>query len=83
MRAGAWRWLDAVEVPLVEQSESYLVTLGPPAAPVAQWIVAEAQLAIDAATVAALGVQAPGAVFTVAQRGDSAVSPALALGALI
>ena len=80
---GAWLWLDAVEVPLVEQSESYLVTLGPPAAPVAQWIVAEAQLAIDAAIVAALGVQAPGAVFTVAQRGDSAVSPALALGPLI
>lgn len=80
---GAWLWIDAVDVPLVEQAESYLVTLGPPAAPVAQWIVAEPQLAIEAPTAAALLAQAPGAAFAVAQRGDAGISPRLALGPLI
>ena len=79
---GAWLWLDAVEVPLVEQAESYLVSLGPLAAPVAQWIVTEPRLVIDATTAAALRGQALGAVFAVIQRGDSAVSHALALGPL-
>ena len=80
---GAWLWLDAIDVPLVEQSESYLVTLGPPAAPAAQWIVAEPQLEISATAAAALLAQAPGAAFTVAQRGDAGVSLGLALGPLI
>ena len=79
---GAWLWLDAVDVPLVEQAESYLLTLGPPSAPVAQWIVAEPLLQIDASTAAALRSQASGALFAVAQRGDASLSPALAFGAL-
>ena len=79
---GAWLWLDAVDVPLVEQAESYLVTLGPPAAPVAQWIVAEPRLEIAATVAAALLAQAPGAAFTVAQRGDAGISSALVLGPL-
>lgn len=79
---GAWLWLDAVDAPLVEQRESYLVTLGPASAPVAQWIVSQPQLSIDAAAAAALRTQAPGALFAVTQRGDFAVSAALALGAL-
>ena len=79
---GAWLWLDAVEVPLVEQAESYLVSLGPSAAPVAQWIVTEPRLVIDATAAAAFRGQALGATFAVVQRGDSAVSPALALGPL-
>ena len=80
---GAWLWLDAVDVPLVEQAESYLVTLGSLATPIAQWIVSEAQLEIGATAVAALATQAPGARFAVAQRGDAGLSPALALGPLV
>ena len=80
---GAWLWPDAVDVPLVEQAESYLVTLGPATAPVAQWIVAEAQLAIAATAAAALRASAPGAAFAVAQRGDAGISRALALGPLV
>lgn len=79
---GAWLWPDAVDIPLVEQSESYLVTLGPPTAPLAQWIVAEPRLEIAAPTAALLRTQAPGALFAVAQRGDASLSPALALGPL-
>ena len=80
---GAWLWLDAVEVPLVEQAESYLVTLGPPAAPVAQWIAGEPRLVIDATAAAAFRSQVPAAAFAVVQRGDAALSPPLALGPLI
>jgi hypothetical protein len=79
---GAWLWPDAVDVPLVEQAESYLVTLGPIASPVAQWIVAEPRLEIDSASATVLRSQAAGALFAVAQRGDASVSPALALGPL-
>ena len=79
---GAWLWLDAVEVPLVEQAESYLVTLGPFAAPLAQWIVGEPRLVIDATAAAALRNQSAGAPFAVVQRGDAALSSAMALGPL-
>ena len=79
---GAWLWLDGVDTPLVEQAESYLVTLGPPTAPVAQWIVAEPLLEIDPSTAARLRAQAPGAPFTVAQRGDAGLSVPLPLGPL-
>ena len=36
---GAWLWLDGAETPLVEEAESYLVTFGDPASPVANWTV--------------------------------------------
>ncbi len=73
---GAWLWLDGVDTPLVEQAESYLVTLGPAAAPIAQWIVPEPTLEIDAAGAQALQLQALGAPFAVAQRGDASARPA-------
>ena len=79
---GAWLWLDGVDTPLAEQAESYLVTLGPPLAPVAQWITAEPLLEIDAPTAATLRAQAPGAPLTVAQRGDAGLSVPLPLGSL-
>lgn len=79
---GAWLWLDGVDTPLVEQAESYLVTLGSVAAPIAQWITAEPLLRIDAASGTALRALAPGAPFAVAQRGDAGLSAALLLGPL-
>ena len=79
---GSWLWRDNIDVPVVELSESYLVTLGSTEAPVAQWIASEPQLTLDAATVAALRAQSPDAPFNVRQRGDHGLSPPLPLGAL-
>ena len=79
---GAWLWLDAVDVPLVEQAETYVVTFGPLAAPVAQWLLTEPRFDIAATAAASLRALAPGGVFAVAQRGDAGLSPVLALGAL-
>ncbi len=41
---GHWRWDDAVDVPLVEEQEAYLVGYGPTASPYAAWSVSEARL---------------------------------------
>ncbi|MCA1662648.1 MAG: phage tail protein [Novosphingobium sp.] len=79
---GAWLWRDGVDVPLVEQSESYLVSFGPIAAPHAQWLTSAPALTLDAAAVAALRAQAPGAPFNVRQRGDHNLSAPLPLGML-
>ena len=79
---GAWLWRDGVEIPLVEQSESYLVSLGPVDAPAGQWLTAEPSLALDAAAVAALRGQALGEAFAVRQRGDNGLSRPLPLGVL-
>ena len=79
---GAWLWRDGIEVPLVEQSESYLVTLGALDAPVAQWLAAEPSLTLAPAEVAALRGQALGEAFAVRQRGDHGLSRPLPLGVL-
>ena len=58
---GQYRWSDAVDVALIEESEAYLVGLGPSAQPLASWFVAEPTLSLNAATrsslVAEHGVQ--------------------------
>ncbi|MBI1402940.1 MAG: hypothetical protein GC147_06985 [Porphyrobacter sp.] len=41
---GQWRWDDLVDVPLVEERESYLVGFGPVAAPYVAWSVSEPRL---------------------------------------
>ena len=79
---GGWLWRDGVDLALGETAESYVVALGPPDAPIAQWTVAEPRLALPAAEVDALRATAPGAPFAVRQVGDRAVSNALLLGVL-
>lgn len=76
---GGWAWRDGVDVPLVEQSERYLVTLGPLDAPIATWSTDTPALTIDAATLAAL---APGGALQVRQHGTHALSLPLPLGPL-
>ncbi len=76
---GAWAWLNGVETPLHEQAESYDVTVGSPAAPVARWVTAVPSLTIDAAQLAVLSSAAAGAVVMVRQRGSYAVSTPLLL----
>lgn len=79
---GAWSWADEVDVPLVEDTESYRVGLGPVAAPIAQWLVAEPRLIIPAAEYSALAAAHPGADVWVRQIGRSAQSDALFLHTL-
>ena len=47
---GQYRWNDAVEIALIEESEAYLVGLGPTAQPLASWEVNDPTLSLDAAT---------------------------------
>ena len=79
---GAWGWLDGVDAPLHEQSEAYLVTYGPLAAPAAIWEVSSASLTIDAAQKAALTAALPGESFRIRQQGTYALSEPLVLATL-
>lgn len=79
---GGWSWQDGIDVPLVEQNERYLVTLGEPDAPVASWICTEPLLTIEAATRDRLLAAVPDAVLRVRQQGTHALSHALPLGPL-
>jgi hypothetical protein len=44
---GAWRWEDAIEVPLIEESEAYIAGFGPCDAPFASWSLSEARLVLS------------------------------------
>ncbi len=76
---GGWHWPDEVEQPLIEQQESYDVGLGPVDAPLRQWSSDSPMLNLDAATLAALRTEHPGAPLWVRQRGSFALSPPLLL----
>ena len=71
---GSWRWLDGVDVPLVEEREAYRIGLGPAAAPFAQWEVSSPSFSLPAAQWAALEEAHPGAELWVSQIGSHAVS---------
>ncbi|MED5543727.1 MAG: phage tail protein [Pseudomonadota bacterium] len=79
---GAWRWADTLDVPLVEETEIYLLTLGDPEQPLASWQVLEPRIEISPATIATLGEAAITAPVRVRQAGTHALSPALLLGTL-
>ena len=79
---GAWVWLDGVDTPLHEQSESYQVTFGPLSAPVAVWSVMAPVLTISAATRSGLVSTLPGGVIRVRQQGSYALSEPLVLASL-
>ena len=79
---GQWRWLDEVELPLIEQAESYEVGLGPVDAPVWRRIVAIPQLTLGGAEVASLAAAHPASALWVRQLGTFARSQALLLGTL-
>ena len=61
---GQWRWEDAVDVPLVEEQEAYLVGYGPVAAPHAAWSVTTPRLRLEQAALAQLAAEhGPGALW--------------------
>ena len=76
---GGWHWPNEVEQPLIEQSESYDVGLGPVDAPLRIWNVNAPGLTLDPAVMAALSASYSGAPLWVRQRGSFAVSSALFL----
>ena len=76
---GALAWLDGVDTPLHEESESYDVLLGPADLPQVVWTVASPSLTLSAAEFSTLRATYPGAALSVRQRGSYAVSEALLL----
>lgn len=73
-------WLAGVDVPLVEETESYIVSFGPPDVALALWTLTEPRLDIAPEVRASLANQAPNELFRVAQKGTFALSDRLALG---
>lgn len=76
---GGWLWQDGVDVPLVEQGEAYIVTLGPIDAPTALWTLDAPHLDIAAAVLANLSAFAPDQPLQVRQQGTHALSQPLLL----
>ncbi|MCT2399195.1 phage tail protein [Novosphingobium mangrovi (ex Huang et al. 2023)] len=76
---GGWQWQDGVDMPLVEQAETYLVTLGPIDAPVAMWSTAGPLLEIPAQVISDLSATAPGTALRVRQQGTHSLSAPLLL----
>lgn len=79
---GAFQWSDGVDVPLREQSESYLVSFGSATSSLAVWEVAFPELLIPAGTLAELSGMLPDGAFFVSQRGSYALSERLLLATL-
>lgn len=79
---GAWEWRDLVDVPLVEESERYLVGLGDPLAPAMQWQVTEPRLDLSGTTVATITASHHGQPVWVRQIGSHATSDPLLLHTL-
>ena len=76
---GAWPWQDGVDVPLVEEAERYLVTLGPLDAPAASWHTQTPELAIAPNVLAQLSAAYPAQPLHVRQQGTHALSAPLLL----
>lgn len=79
---GAWEWPDEVETPLIEQSESYRIGVGPVSAPVAVWQSSNSAFLIDHIVLAQLTATHLGAAIWVRQVGSYAQSEALRLTTL-
>ncbi len=73
---GSWRWLDGVDVPLVEERELYEVGCGPVSNPLALYETEIPQFSLDPALLATLPAGTP---VWVRQIGSYARSPALLL----
>lgn len=76
---GGWSWTDGIDMPLQEQSETYLVALGGWSSPIMQWQVQTPELALDAATMSSLRAAHAGASIEVRQQGTYALSEPLIL----
>ncbi len=76
---GGWNWLDGVDTPLNEQTESYQIAFGPVSAPLARWETALPGLVVAAGELAALRVAQSAGAFLIRHRGDRGVSEPLTI----
>jgi hypothetical protein len=76
---GAWTWPDAIETPLNEQAEAYLVGVGDPSSPDLVWQPAVPRLELSPGQVAQLTAEHGGKQIWVRQVGSLAVSDPLLL----
>lgn len=76
---GGWAWNDGIDMPLQEQSETYLVVLGGWSSPAMQWQRSTPELMIDIATMTSIRTNHAGATIEVKQQGTYALSEALVL----
>ena len=76
---GAWRWLDGVSVPLVEEVERYEIGCGPVEAPALRWEVGTNELMLGSAAMAEIAASHAGEPLWVRQIGSFGLSPALFL----
>jgi len=79
---GQWTWPEGVEVPLVEERESYTVGYGPTDAPFAAWSVSEPEFLMQASERASLLANHGPAELWVKQIGSYGESPSLLLANL-
>jgi hypothetical protein len=79
---GQWRWDNAVDVPLVEERELYIVGYGPKEAPHASWSRSEPWLRLSLPEIAGLNHTHGAAELWVRQIGTYNQSPALLLASL-
>ncbi|ABC64884.1 phage tail protein [Erythrobacter litoralis] len=79
---GAWTWPEAVEVPLVEERESYRVGAGPVDTPVRSWSVDTNRFELAPASLSELLAIAAGEPLWVRQVGTHDLSPPLLLATL-
>ncbi|WP_271078927.1 phage tail protein [Aurantiacibacter sp. MUD61] len=66
---GSWVWTGTVDVPLVEQRESYEIGVGNSNSPIKTWTTSANQITLDPATVGDLQTDHSGAVVWVRQIG--------------
>lgn len=76
---GAWTWPDAIETPLNEETEGYLVGLGDTASPDLRWQTAQPRLELSPALIAQLAAAHAGKSLWVRQVGRFAASAPLRL----
>ncbi|MCW1401196.1 phage tail protein [Novosphingobium sp. MW5] len=76
---GAWSWADGVDVPLNEETESYIISLEANEVRLAMWATAVPELAITAAEQSAIGASLETGTFIIRQQGKFALSDGLAL----
>ena len=73
---GAWQWLDQVEVPLVEETEEYILGIGPLAKPLSIWSTAVREFLLPAAEIDSIKSNFGPASMWVKQVGTFSQSPA-------
>lgn len=71
---GIHPWRDGIDMPLVEETESYLLTFGPYAAPLAAWSLSTPSFGLSTALREELMALAPNEWLRVAQQGTYSLS---------